>query len=756
MAGRTKGAPSRPRHDGRATGARRGKHPKRTGGVRAAKGAKPPAAPKSHRKVDLFGWHSRPSLWWTKARILSSLIQWCGRNNIDTSPPGTGFTLNTLAGSEYRWVRASVLEGAAGAGADLDELKRYWAVIEKSETKSRQLLHDLRASAHQEAAAPPKPAKAKAAEANGAPARHEDIGWKPAPKRRSKGAPAHLSYFQDVAAGRVLACAAIRRLAEKVLLDHRDGAGGKWAFREDLALQVCDFLERMPLYVGERWHGKTIKLMPWQRALVCEMYGWRDPSDHRIRRYTDLHLEVGRKSGKSTIIGGLMLYEGACGPKGGQLLCAAPSEKQAGYVHDAMKKAALRMDGEWTGDPKVWAKPADGVEWVERDTTAQTVASGADTKPGSNPSFICFDEAALLTAKFMEAMKTGTGGRLNFIVINISTAGPEFDGPWMDNRTAFLASLADPDWRLDREFPMYYHLEGETDPDESPENWIKALPGFGVTPLKRNIEDAWNKAKTPAAKRFLLMYHGNLYLGSQSVWMDPGEFGACAGKRPSPEVLAQSAYWQGFDLGVTTAFSSLCHLWELPDGQWWAEWESWLPEASYEAERVNGGPVWDALKDAVEAGELVITKGRTADYEPLIASVKEGHSANQWQGIGVDTAQGQGVIAKLENVHGIEVTQVKQTVAGMKSATSFTGNAILDRTLGHGGNGVVRWCFGNVRVKVKSEPAKIFTPTNREDLRIDPIVALINAMALAHAQEQFDLDSFADQFWGRKAEPGQP
>ena len=94
-----------------------------------------------------------------------------------------------------------------------------------------------------------------------------------------------------------------------------------------------------------QWAGQPLKPDPWQVAYVlAPVFGWvrwDEDADCYVRIVRELYVDVPRKNGKSTLAGGLAIYMTcADSEQGAQVITAATTKEQAGFVFEPVKKLA--------------------------------------------------------------------------------------------------------------------------------------------------------------------------------------------------------------------------------------------------------------------------------------------------------------------------------------------------------------------------------------------------------------------------------
>lgn len=106
-------------------------------------------------------------------------------------------------------------------------------------------------------------------------------------------------YARDVLSGKVLACkwvkAACQRHQDDIERSKKDSY--PYYFAKDKAERVCKFIEKLS-HIKGKWAGTKIRLEPWQKFIVCSVFGWLSKADD-TRRFRTVLIEVPRKNAKA-------------------------------------------------------------------------------------------------------------------------------------------------------------------------------------------------------------------------------------------------------------------------------------------------------------------------------------------------------------------------------------------------------------------------------------------------------------------------
>src|SRR5918999_21261 len=263
----------------------------------------------------------------------------------------------------------------------------------------------------------------------------------------------------------------------------RDEPGARFdPERVDRVLKAFSLLR----HTQGQWAGKPLKPDPWQIAyVIAPVFGWvrwDDDAAGYVRIITSLYVDVPRKNGKSTLAGGILIYL-ACadGEPGAQVVTAATSERQAGFVFNPIKQLAEKS-------PALSKHVKTVMRRVIHPATAsyiEVVSSAADAQHGANIHGAAIDELHVhKTPDLVETIETGTGSRRQPLVLIITTADAGRRHTIYDRKRTRVESLE----RGALVDPTTYGVVWAADPKDPPfaeETQRKANPGYGVSPTKR-------------------------------------------------------------------------------------------------------------------------------------------------------------------------------------------------------------------------------------------------------------------------------
>ena len=173
-----------------------------------------------------------------------------------------------------------------------------------------------------------------------------------------------------------------------------------------------------------KWAGSPLKPDPWQVAyILAPVFGWvrwDDEAGRMVRVIRELYVDIPRKNGKSTILGGIAIYMTAAdGEAGAEVVAAATTADQAGFVF-APVKALVESAPALKGNLKAYAR---SIVHPSTASSFKVISSAADAQHGANLHCAVIDELHVhKTADLVDVLETGTGSRDEPLICSITTA----------------------------------------------------------------------------------------------------------------------------------------------------------------------------------------------------------------------------------------------------------------------------------------------------------------------------------------------
>lgn len=479
-----------------------------------------------------------------------------------------------------------------------------------------------------------------------------------------------------------------------------------------------------------RWAGKPLAPDPWQVAyILAPVFGWtrwdEDAGDH-VRVINNLFADIPRKNGKSSLAGGIAIYL-ACadGEQGAQVVTAASTERQAGFVFGPIKTLAERS-------PALKDRVKAFQKRVVHSGTGsyiEVVSSAADAQHGANLHGGIVDELHVhKTAELVETIETGTGSRTQPLITIITTADSGQTGTIYDRKRTRIEQLAAGTLTDSTTYGVVWGADEDDDPFTEA-TWRKANPGFGISPTRSYLQRAANEAEQSAVdKAKFLRLHLGVRTKQSARYIELPEWDRNAGMVREDDLAGRVAYG-GLDLGSVSDLTSLC--WLFPDGAggFDALWRVWAPEESLpqlEKRTAKAAATW------YRQGILRLTPGNVTDYEAVRETILADLSTFRVTELGFDPWNATDLTNRL-TADGAPLVRVRQGYATLSPALKEVKRLLAEGTaeqprLRHGGNPLVRWMVDNLAVAM--DPSGNVKPDKAHAAdKIDAVSALTTAVA---------------------------
>jgi phage terminase large subunit-like protein len=491
-----------------------------------------------------------------------------------------------------------------------------------------------------------------------------------------------------------------------------------------------------------QWAGRPLNPDTWQIAwIIAPVFGWidyGDDPDELVRIIRELWVEVSRKNGKSTLIGGLGIYMScADGESGAECVAAATTEKQAGFVFDPVR-SLVNSSPALKPYAKAYRKKIIHLATASEFSVVSSVAEGMH---GANLHFYCVDEVHVhKSPELIETIETGTGSRTQPLGVLITTADegkPDTVYVRKRNRIVQLAERA----YLD---PTTYGViwavaDSEEDADKlgidlfSEEAQRLANPGFGVSPTRSYLaRQATVARESPADYSKYLRLHLGIRTKQSTTYITIKSWDNCMSIVDIGRLAARAAFG-GLDLASSSDFTAYALLFPDGDGGYDVKWRFWLPEGAYKQLVKRTSKMAEGWR---RDGRFTVTDGDVQDYEQVENDIEEDHKTYAVREIGYDPWNAAPIVNNLTG-KGLKLVPVRQGFASLSPPLKELKRMILASTpqnpiFRHGSHPVARWMVGNLAVAM--DPAGNVKPDRaRSADKIDGVAAATIALNRAMA-----------------------
>lgn len=294
------------------------------------------------------------------------------------------------------------------------------------------------------------------------------------------------------------------------------------------------FIETKCKHYEAPFAGKAFILLPFQKAFIESIYCfliWDDEARRLVRLYQEILFLVGRKNGKTPLIGAIAFAEFFCGPKGIKILCSSNDYEQADLMFQAInnmreespsleKLTRKNIKGIFFGNPKKIKKKGKFSYQNKGSIRKMSAKSGA--KEGRNIGVGVVDEChEMKDHSTVMPVRQALSTQEEPLYFELTTEGVINDGyldaRLIDARKVLNGELDRPRWNI-----WLYTQDKELEIWQDEESWYKSNPGLGIVKkrsfLRKMIEEAQGSKPT---RVFVLSKDFNIKQNNASAWLTP-------------------------------------------------------------------------------------------------------------------------------------------------------------------------------------------------------------------------------------------
>lgn len=466
------------------------------------------------------------------------------------------------------------------------------------------------------------------------------------------------------------------------------------------------------------WEPKNIIYEPWQCFLWMNIKGWYTSEDDTLR-FRTIHADIARGNSKSTMASQCTLYDLCCDePNGNRIYCAATSRMQAGEVLEGAQIMA-RKNKEYLRRFKVDVM-ANEILHRKSNSFVKSISAQANNADGKIGKTIVTDELHAMKRTLFETLISGQSKRRDSQLLSITTAGYKNDGIGASQRS-YAKKVAIGEIEDDTFYSLVYTVDDDDDYFAGPEVWIKANPNYGksVDPVSFNAQA--NKAMlNPEDRAGFLIKHLNLYLDSLNQFFDTDKWVDCTDTDLKIEDFYGESCYVGVDLASTVDITSYAIVFKR-ENKFYAFFRNFVPEAMLKI------PSKQSYKRYVEEGDLIATPGESINLpkfrEHMVTELKKLNVL----GIFCDKWNAQEMMTHLIE-DGFNVLDFRMNTSNFSLPMKKLLAIMKEKDIVHNTKSMMKWCVGNVVAKYDAND-NVFPRKEHEDMKIDPVIALIMAIA---------------------------
>ena len=417
-----------------------------------------------------------------------------------------------------------------------------------------------------------------------------------------------LTYYQKICDGSVTVGEWIRKWYEIIVHGLQEK---RWTFDQKKANEAINFIERYCHHHEGPLAPGLIKLELWQKAFLSVVYGIMDENGRR--QFREIVLLIGRKQGKTAILGGLGCHHlFKDGGYGSRVYVCAPKLEQSRLCYESIYQTIRKepvMD-------KLTKRRRTDLYIEKNNSSAQPLAFSAKRSDGLNISMGILDEfgawegqAGLRQA---EVVKSSQGARPEPLLFYISTAN-FVDGGLYDEILKRSTAVLNGTSKETRLAPFLYMID-DVDKWNDINELKKSLPNLGVSvSVDYMLEEIAVAEGSLSKKSEFLTKYCNIKQNSSMAWLTAQDVKKCFGEEHSMEEFRHSYALGGIDLSLAVDLTAAVIVIEK-DGVSWFETQFFMP-----ANKVDEATARDGLPYRIyaERGLLTICGENTVDYHAV-------------------------------------------------------------------------------------------------------------------------------------------
>jgi phage terminase large subunit-like protein len=532
-------------------------------------------------------------------------------------------------------------------------------------------------------------------------------------------------YAEDVVSGKITANIWIKGACQRYLRDivkAEEDENCPFYFMPGKAEKFLRVVQKFNHPVGF-WKTKNIVYEPWQCFAWMNVKGFYSHKTNMIR-FRTAHIDVARGNAKSTMASQATLYELCCdNPNGNRIYCAATSRDQAKEVLNGAQIMA-RGNESFRKNFGVDVR-AHEVLHDASNSYIKAISAQANSLDGKIGVLIITDELHAMQRKTFEVLDSGQSKRNDSLLLSITTAGYANDGVGFSQRK-YAQKVALGEIEDDTFFALVYRLD-EDDTDIFDEKvWIKANPNLGVSVDIDNFRAKAKKAKeNPEDSANFKIKHLNMYLDSLNQLLDVPKWKALRDKTLTLEDFKGKRCYVGIDVATKIDITSVCYMF-YEDGIFYPFWKSFIPEARVAEVKNRNYLTYIAEGDLTTLPGEVVNLPAIEDI--LIADSKIFKFIEVYYDPWGATEMATRLLQKK-----LEMVEFRMVTSNLSEPTKKYQANIIEGIFRHNTGEMLEWCTGNLVGKYDAV-GNIFPRKDHEDLKIDPLIAAIMALA-GHIKE---------------------
>lgn len=526
----------------------------------------------------------------------------------------------------------------------------------------------------------------------------------------------YLTYAEDVVSGKVISCQWVKLACQRFLNDIKSGE----YYIDELKYKTVNSFISVLKHYSSGSAGEQFILEPWQKFLVTNIFCLYR-SDTKKRKYTQAHISVSRKNGKTSLAAVLGLFALiADGEPAASVIMAANSREQARIDFDAASAWARQLDPR----RKSLKVLRNEIVFEKNNAKLKVISADATKLDGSNDSFIVVDELhEAPDSKLYDVLRSGQGFRQQPMIMSITTAGFRIGG-FCNLFEDYCKEVLQGVKQDDSLFALLYTLD-EGDDWTDPSVYPKSNPNLGITVNRDWLMAQVNQAKnSPSSEVGVRTKNLNQWVSSSNVWIPEHIIKNSMKKLDMSEFRNDNRYivYMGFDLAAVSDLTAFTIMFVDPDEEkyYFKTWY-YLPKRA-----LDGKYNSELYKMWASKGFLTLTDSETTDYAYIKNDILYWYNNLEVQLVSYDSWNATSLVNDLIK-EGLPMQSYSQSIGNFNRPTKELERLILSDKVVIDNNPITRFCFDSVELKVdingNAKPCG-----DHEKKKIDGVISMLNCL----------------------------
>lgn len=507
-------------------------------------------------------------------------------------------------------------------------------------------------------------------------------------------------------------------------------------FEPDDANKRIRFIEEKCRHFEAPYAGQPFILELFQKAFVTAIHAFKifdEEIQQWVRLFQDVLFVVGRKNGKTPLIGALNLAEFFCGPAGIKILCSSNDYDQAALMFDAInamreespsleRVTRKNLTGIYFGNPK--RRKNKGKFSYQNKGHIRKISAKTGAKEGRNIAVGASDEVhEMKDNSGVMPIRQSLSTQDEPLYYELTTEGFTNDG-YLDERMKEARQVLNRELHRPRWLIWLYTQDSEQEIWQNERSWVKSNPGLGTIKKWSFLRQMVEEAKTNTATRaFVLAKDFNIKQNNAAAWLTIDEIVNSNDQPFELEDMRGRIAIGGVDLSKSGDLTCARALF-LKNGKKYSVSQYFIPESKLTQLSKED---LEKYKEWIRQGRMTLSDGNENDFRLVTAwfvkLVKE--YGIRFLKIGYDKWSAIYWVKEMEDA-GFDMVRVDQNWGSLSEPMKLVEADLRSNLIYYNNDSLDKWCLENTAIQVNNKmeqmPIKV---QGKDDLKIDGAVTMI-------------------------------